>query len=247
VKSAFLGLLAALLALAGPAESAAAGPENTSKDSAAAPATAWTIAGKVAETMDVDNYTYIYIDTGGEKVWAAAPRFEVEMGNSVELGDGVPMTNYYSRTLDRTFDVVHFVTSVSVEGVKAPSGELPPGHNRQQAGSQPNGVDFSDITRAEGGKSVGEIFDAKKSLSGQQVSVRGAVVKFTPGVMGKNWIHLRDGTSGADGSNDVTITTNATVAIGDIILVRGRVAIDKDFGFGYRYDLLIEDAQVTVQ
>jgi hypothetical protein len=65
--------------------------------------------------------------------------------------------------------------------------------------------------------------------------------------MGKNWIHLRDGTSSAEGSNDVTITTNASVAIGDIILVRGRVAIDKDFGFGYRYDLLVEDAQITVE
>jgi hypothetical protein len=247
VRNTLLGLLAALLALAGPAESAAAGLENASTAAAPAPATRWIISGKVAETIDVDNYTYIYVDTGKEKVWAAAPRFKVEVGNSVELADGVPMTNYYSQTLDRTFDVVHFVTSVSVEGVKPSVEGLPPGHNRQLAGSQAKGVDLSDIARAEGGKTVGEIFDAKRSLSGQQVSVRGAVVKFTPGVMGKNWIHLRDGTSSAEGSNDVTITTNASVAIGDIILVRGRVAIDKDFGFGYRYDLLVEDAQITVE
>ena len=107
--------------------------------------------------------------------------------------------------------------------------------------------DLERITKAEGGKTVGEIFDGKQSLAGQQVSVRGAVVKFTPGVMGKNWIHLRDGTSGAGGSNDVTVTTNASVAVGDIVLVRGRVTVDKDFGFGYRYDLLIEDARVVVE
>jgi hypothetical protein len=241
VRSAWLGLLAGLLTISGAAHSLAAGSENAS------PAEPWVISGTVTTTMDVDSYTYIQIDTGEAKVWAAAPRFEVEVGESVELANGVPMTDYYSRTLDRRFDVVYFVSSVRVEGREATRGTSAPEHDRRLAGAQADGIDVSGIARAEGGKTVGELFDARQSLAGQQVTVRGAVVKFTPGVMGKNWIHLRDGTAGADGSNDVTVTTNASVAIGDIILVRGRVAIDKDFGFGYRYDLLIEDARVTVE
>jgi len=75
------------------------------------------------------------------------------------------------------------------------------------------------------------------------VQIRGKVVKFTPGVMGKNWIHLRDGTgSAADGSDDLTITTKDETAIGAVVLVKGVVRIDRDLGSGYAYKVLVEDA-----
>jgi hypothetical protein len=64
--------------------------------------------------------------------------------------------------------------------------------------------------------------------------------------MGKNWIHLRDGT-GSEGSNDLTVTTDGSAKIGDTVLVRGALVADKDFGHGYKYPVLIEDAQITVE
>ena len=64
--------------------------------------------------------------------------------------------------------------------------------------------------------------------------------------MGKNWVHVQDGTGGS-GTNDLTVTTNATAAVGDTVLVRGKLGADKDFGFGYKYDILIEDAALTVE
>jgi hypothetical protein len=65
--------------------------------------------------------------------------------------------------------------------------------------------------------------------------------------MGKNWLHVRDG-SGAEGTNDLTITTAGTLPnVGDTVVVTGNVALNKDFGMGYAYDVLVEDAQVTVE
>jgi hypothetical protein len=75
------------------------------------------------------------------------------------------------------------------------------------------------------------------------VTVRGQVVKFTPAVLGKNWVHLRDGSgSVSDGSDDILVTTADTARIGDIVLVKGVVRTDRDLGSGYSYKVLIEGA-----
>ena len=64
--------------------------------------------------------------------------------------------------------------------------------------------------------------------------------------MGKNWIHLQDGT-GAAGTNDLTVTTAGTASVGNTVVVRGNLTTNKDFGFGYKYDVMVEDAAVTVE
>jgi hypothetical protein len=76
---------------------------------------------------------------------------------------------------------------------------------------------------------------------------RGKVVKTNPNIMGKNWLHVRDG-SGAEGTNDLTVTTAGTAPnVGDTVVVKGTVALEKDFGMGYQYDIIVEDAEVTVE
>ena len=102
------------------------------------------------------------------------------------------------------------------------------------------------IAKAEGGQTVEEIITKKAELSGKKVSVHGKVVKYNAGIMGSNWIHLQDGTgSSAAGTNDLTITTQAEVSVGDMVLISGMLTTDKDFGAGYKYDVIIEDAAVT--
>jgi len=112
--------------------------------------------------------------------------------------------------------------------------------------SVPEGMDLSGIEVPDGGTSVAALYTDKKGLEGKKVLIRGKVVKFTPGVMGKNWIHLRDGT-GEEGTNDITVTTDATVAVGVLVTAQGTVVLDKDFGFGYKYAVLIENAKVTAE
>ena len=108
-------------------------------------------------------------------------------------------------------------------------------------------VDLAGIVKAEGGMTVEEIHTQREQLAGTSVTVRGKVVKTNAGIMGKNWLHVRDG-SGAEGSNDLTVTTDTDLPeVGSTVLVTGQAAIDQDFGLGYQYDVILEDAQVAVE
>lgn len=214
-------------------------------------------SGKVIETMNSGGYTYVLVDTGSEKVWAAAPEFQVKVGDPVAIPEGMPMTNYHSKTLNRDFEMVYFVNGIMVGGQMAAPGTTPtaaPGEAKMPEGHPPltvqsaqkNGVDVSGIKKVEGGQTVADVFAGKANLAGKDVKVRGKVVKFSPGIMGKNWIHLQDGT-GKEGTNDLTITTSETVKVGDTVVVAGKVSTDKDFGYGYKYDVILEDAKLTVE
>ena len=109
-------------------------------------------------------------------------------------------------------------------------------------------VNLKGIAKAEGGKTIQEIFDEKATLAGSKVTVRGKAVKVNAGIMGKNWVHVRDG-SGANGDNDLTVTTTSANLpdVGDTVLVSGTVALDQDFGMGYQYAVILQDAEITLE
>ena len=211
--------------------------------------------GKVLEVLNASNYTYLRVDTGKEKLWLAAPQTKVKAGEKIMFGAGLPMKNFQSKSLGRTFETVYFVDQVAREGNKpvarqvAQAGPqtLPQGHpsidTKNDTGAK---MDFSRITKASGGKTIAEIYAQKAQLAGKKTAVRGKVVKYNAGIMGKNWIHLKDGT-GSEGSNDLAVTTKSEAKVGDTVLVRGNVVTDKDYGYGYKYPVIIEDAEVTVE
>jgi hypothetical protein len=238
----------ALTLLAGCGEDTPAPTPEAAKPSAQAPPVAPESApgktGKVTETMDAAGYTYVLVDTGAEKFWAAAPQFAVKVGDDVVVPEGMPMPDYHSKTLDRTFDVVYFVPSVLVGGAANLTGDMPAGHPKTVVAA--TDIDLTGIKAAEGGLTVADVFAKKAELAGKPVTVRGKVVKFSPEIMGKNWIHLQDG-SGVAGSNDLTVTTTAMAKLGDTVVINGTLSVGKDFGYGYAYDVIIEDAAVTVE
>ncbi len=261
IKMKYLILLAGLIA---PVQFAAA------QDAAGAPAPAATvgsISGKVAETMSTAGYTYVLVDTGSKKVWAAAVQFDVKVGDSVSFVAGDPMPNYHSKSLNRDFDLVYFTGGITVLGDAAaapgsapalppghpaltgkPAPVLPPGHPALTGQAPKTKVDLTGIKRADGGQTVSEIYAAGKKLAGKTVTVRGKVVKYNALIMGKNWLHIRDG-SGSPEKNDqdLTVTTTTPAALGDTVLVTGPVSQKKDFGAGYKYDVILDDAKVTVE
>jgi hypothetical protein len=207
-----------------------------------------TASGTVSETMNAGGYTYVQVDTGSEKVWAAAPEFQVKVGDQVVVPEGAPMHNYHSNTLNRDFPLVYFVASIlnKTGGRQAKEAAMPSGHPPTGMSAAPPQIDLSGIAKAEGGVTIGELFADKASLAGKEVTLRGKVVKFNSQILGKNWLHIRDGSGDANAhTNDLTITTDATVKVGDTVLVSGKVVLDKDLGYGYRFDVIIEDAKVT--
>lgn len=248
-----LALFTAAL-LAGCSEEAAtpsAQPSTPVAQMGAAPeASAPGKIGKVTETMDAAGYTYIRVETATETFWAAAPQFAVKAGDDVVVPEGMPMPDYHSKSLDRTFDMVYFVPAVLVGGAQAAAGGvMPEGHPPMTGGKTAavtTDIDLTGIKVAAGGQTVGDVFAKKTALAGKPVTVRGKVVKFSPEIMGKNWLHIQDGTGG-EGTNDLTVTTAGVAKLGDTVLISGVLIADKDFGYGYKYDVIVEDAAVTVE
>jgi hypothetical protein len=203
--------------------------------------------GKVTETMDAAGYTYVLLDTGTNKVWAATTKFQVKQGDVVTVPDSTPMKDFESKSLHRTFPVIYFAGSITVNGAKQGAvGDLPAGHPPIDGKTAPPKSDFAGLKPAKDGNTVAEIHAASAKLEGKSVKLRGKVVKYNANILGKNWLHIQDGT-GTVGSNDLLVTTTGQAKRGDTVLIVGRVALNKDFGSGYKYSLLIEDAKVTVE
>jgi hypothetical protein len=198
---------------------------------------------EVLETMDGGGYTYVRVKTTDGERWAAGPQTQVRIGDRVVLPSGMRMADFHSETLNRTFDEIYFVGAIGIVDGAAVTGAAAAGH---AANSPQTAIEIGSIETPEGGSTIAELYAAKGELAGKQVIVRGRVVKFTANVMGRNWIHIQDG-SGAGDSDDLTVTTDATVNLGDIVMVRGTAATEKDFGAGYSYTLIVEQATVDVE
>lgn len=239
---------AATVAQASPDTATAATTASLPPGHPAPGATAGNIGGKVtgtvAETFDAAGYTYLKLKTAGGDEWAAVRQTPVKQGQTVTMSVQMTAEKFESKTLKRTFDRILFG---SLDGAGAASA---PVQAAQQHMSAPAAADATPIkvAKAEGSdaKSVAEVWASREALKDGKVVVRGKVVKFLGGIMGKNWIHLRDGSGSAEKSdNDITVTTNDTAAIGDVVTISGVVHVDKDFGAGYRYPVIIEDAKVS--
>lgn len=244
-------LLVGSLALASPVNKCIAQAPSTKN---AEKSLAGNFSGKVLETLEAAGYTYVQVDTGKAKVWAATPRLSVKVGDTLAVGQAMPMRNYHSKSLDRDFEVVYFTAETKVNGelpaAANSASALPKDHPPITGTGSPSlskpKLSFTDIKKAEGGKRISEVFADKTSLSGKGVKIRGRVVKFNANIMGKNWIHIQDGT-GERGSDDLTVTSKTRSKVGDLILVEGKVTTERDFGGSYQYAVIIEDAKVTVE
>jgi len=186
------------------------------------------VSGTVLETFASGGYTYVRLDTEAGEVWAAVSETAVAEGDEVTINGPMVMENFTSPSLDKTFDRILF-------------GGLTRG-----AGSGDDTAP-TDIERADGDNAhtVAEINEQGAELAGSRVRVRGQVVKYNASIMGSNWLHLQDGSGdAASGTNDMTVTTQGTAAVGDVVVVEGIVVVDKDFGAGYKYAVLLEEATI---
>ncbi len=240
-----------------------AAPQGT----AAAPeggAPSAALQGKIVERLDAPPYSYLKLKTAQGEVWAAVPKTDAGPGKDVAVAGAMPMKDFESKTLNRKFDVVYFGTlagegapaaapagmgggmgAMGGEGGKPDPQQMAAQHAAAAAG--PTDVPVGKVPKASGAdaRTVAEVWAQRTALKEKPVAVRGKVVKYNAGIMGKNWLHLRDGSGAAGKDNDITITTQDQTAVGEVVLVKGTVRVDKDFGAGYAYPVIIEDAKVS--
>lgn len=96
--------------------------------------------------------------------------------------------------------------------------------------------------KAKGSLTVADLYAKKQELNGKVVTIQGNVVKVSDGIMGRSWIHIQDGTGGKETSDIVFTSSTQTAKVGDHVTAKGTVSIDKDFGYGYFYSVIVEEA-----
>jgi len=193
----------------------------------------------VNEFADAAGYTYINVTEGDKDYWMAIPNAVVEKGATYYYSGGMVMKDFESKELDKTFDFITFSEGISTSEDNIGKASDPHAGSNEIA---PVVLDVK-IKKAKNGISVEELYAKKESFLNKEVIVRGKVVKVNNGIMDRNWVHIVDGTA-FDAKNDVTITTNETIKVGDTVTFKATVTLDKDFGQGYVYPLLLENGEV---
>ncbi|KXX70949.1 hypothetical protein [Flammeovirga sp. SJP92] len=187
----------------------------------------------VNEKIASGGYVYIKVTEKGKEYWMAVPGRPIEIGATYYYDGGMEMQNFESKTLNRTFESVIFA-----EGIRDQAQKV----NKTVKKSAPQGSpQVKDIDKAPNGIRIAELFNNMNDYSNKEVIIKGQVVKVNNGVMNVNFVHLQDGTIG-NGQYDITVTTDDNFSVGEVVTIKGNVILNKDFGAGYTYDVLVEKA-----
>jgi hypothetical protein len=180
----------------------------------------------------------LLLKVGTQETWAAVGLSKVKPGATVTIENAMEMKNFESKSLKKTFPSILF-GNLQGEG----------GDMGKPSGTAKEAVATADVkvSKAVGpnGQTVSDVVTKAASLNNKPVEIHAKVVKVNSGIMGKNWVHLRDGSGKAeDGSNDLLVTTKADAALGSTVTAIGTVRTNKDFGSGYSYKVMLEDASI---
>lgn len=196
---------------------------------------------KVEEVIQTSAYTYLKVNENGTENWIAVNRQEAAVGETYYYEEALEMNNFQSKELNRTFETVYFVQGLSKEPIAAKT-ETPQEMKPVQPTLTMN--ETISVAPAENGLSIAVLYADRDKYSGKKIKMKGQVVKVNDEVMGKNWIHIQDGTK--DGENfDLTITTLDKAVVDEVVTFEGTITLKKDFGYGYFYELIMEDAKLV--
>lgn len=194
---------------------------------AAAPIYALAGSGVVIESATAGGYTYVNVESNGQSFWIAGPQTAVQNGSRISFSEQIWMKDFNSKALGRSFDKILFVGGISAAAAApAQKGALSPA-------PAPGPVKTCTVE---------ELFTKRDELQGKVVEVKGKVVKVSSNIMGRNWVHITDGTGSAGSNKIIFRSAGQSASVGSEVTARGRLETAVDFGFGYRYDVIVEDA-----
>lgn len=207
--------------------------------------------GKVLEVTPAMGYKYLKVDENGTVQWVAIASAPVEVGDTIGYDKRTVMKDFKSKTLGKTFKEIIFANDVYLPQKTAVPGTLKSmlGLDRgQQAHTTAAKPAESDKPAKPFVKkafyTVEEVHMWRHALQGKTVKVKGKLYKVSRNIMKRDWVHIGDGTGNEQQLTDDLVFTAKGVPFkaGDKVIASGKVAVDKDFGYGYFYDVIIEDA-----
>ncbi len=195
----------------------------------------------VNEVLNTEKYNYLNVTENGDKFWIAISKRDVAVGDTFYYKGGLLKKNFYSQEFDRTFETVFLVSEIW----KEPSGSDGESANEKANlnihGSEAVDLEIGNIQPAEGAIKIAELISNKEKYNGKTVIITGKCIKVNPMIMNRNWLHIKDSSSD---DLDLTVTTTENIALGAVVTLEGTIALDRDFGAGYRYDIIMEGAVV---
>ena len=214
--------------------------------------------GKVLEIHDAMGYKYLKVDEEGTQLWVAIANAPVAIGEKVGYDKNTVMKDFESKTLKRKFKEVIFASEVYLtQKPKKPSSMKEMLGLTKKDPHQGMGKGMSPQKDEKPAKpfvkkdvySIEEIHMWRKSLEGQTLTIKAKVYKVSKHIMKLNWVHLGDGSGNEKKLTDDLVFTasSSEVKAGDSVIATGKVVVNKDFGFGYFYPVLIQEATFKVQ
>lgn len=195
---------------------------------------------KVKEVIQGGTYTFLLVNENNKEYWMAVGKTDVKAEDIVYFENALLMKDFESKELDRVFDEILFVERISDSPQKTkPAKSLDAAHNKRNP--EVPATESIHVDPAPGGITIGELFKNRTKYENKKVIIRGQVVRINNNIMDRNWVHLKDGTS-HDGKSDLTFTTMKVVENGDVVTFEGTVALDKEYGAGYVYPIVVEGA-----
>lgn len=196
----------------------------------------------VKEVLQTTSYTYVYAEEKGELQWIAVPKMDAKEGETYYFQGGMQMGEFKSKELDRTFSSIVFLNGlISPDVVEGGKTSLTVSNQKPEAAI----ITINEsIEPAEGGITIAELYANKEKYVNKIVKVRGKVTKYNAKIMSRNWIHIQDSQAN-QGNMDLTATTSEETKVGDIITLEGMIILDKDFGAGYFYELIMENSRIV--
>ncbi len=188
---------------------------------------------KVIEVLNTDRYTYMLSEEGElEPYWVAISNRPVEVGDEFIYRGGLVKKNFFSAEYNRVFETLYLVSEIlPLNGI---------GGGQQVDVSNPElTAPPKSVQPIQGAIKLKDLITNADNYAGKAVRISGKCVKINPMIMGRNWVHVQD-ESGAE--FDLTVTTNEQVQLGQMVNMEGILAVNKDFGAGYFYKVIVENA-----
>ena len=194
----------------------------------------------IAEAVPTSKYLYLKVTEDGREYWMATSQTAVNSGEVYYYNEALIRTDFESKEMQRVFDTIYLVTRIvpeaQVDKLKSQETKATP-----QADASTSDDPDSPAEVMQGNASpvqISEIFDNPEAFEGRKVEISGTCTKVNEGILSRNWIHVKDGS--AD-DKDLVVTSSASVKPGDRVKLQAFVRLDKDFGAGYRYAIILED------
>jgi hypothetical protein len=191
----------------------------------------------VKEILNTEKYSYLNVTEDGETYWIAIPRKEVQLGNTYYYKGGLLKKNFESKEYNRVFETIYLVSDV----ISHPSNSGIPEWTEAITKEESSNASVH-VVPVEGSIKLSELFSNLEKFEGKLIQVTGQCVKVNPKIMGRNWIHIQDGSG--DGL-DLTITTTEHVNLDATVTFEGSIGLNRDFGAGYKYDVIMEKATLN--